>query len=107
MDATDVGQFNHRNVALEQGDREAPGVVFGSREQHSRFYDFHHENRGMALIFNHTKFDLSQNLLDRDGSDKDCADLVRVLEVMKFEVTPCINFTKAQVEKKLEDGENL
>ena len=107
MDVPDVNPFDSKNVPISQKEEEDPIKVSGFREPDSEYYDFNHKHRGIALIFNHTKFKSAQKLSQRDGSDKDCADLVRVLEIMKFEVTPCINFTKAQVEKKLDDGKNL
>jgi caspase 7 len=50
---------------------------------YSREYNMNHPRRGVALILNHINFEVEET---REGSDKDCARLKRVLRKLGFDV---------------------
>lgn len=99
MDVPDVGPF--RNMPLEE--EVAPGSIYSSRLSNSKYYNFDHPKRGKALIFDNSTFD-DKDLQYRHGSDKDSKNLEKVLKIMGFDVIKCLDFTKDEIDKQLEDG---
>jgi hypothetical protein len=60
-----------------------PGKLHPSKSTHDKIYDCNGANRGLAVIFNHVKFEKEDTRL---GSDKDAADLEAVLNNLGFQV---------------------
>lgn len=54
-------------------------------EMRATHYKMNHQNRGIALIFNHENFRID-GLKSRTGTHKDCEDLERHLKKLGFEV---------------------
>jgi len=57
-----------------------------------------HPKRGVALIFNHQKFD---RMASRSGSDKDCRDLSNQLSALGFEIRIREDLTLTELYKEL------
>lgn len=62
---------------------DKPGRIHPSVMTDDLYYDFSNVNRGIALIFNHEKFNGKDN---RKGTKKDGDDLKAVLEGLQFDV---------------------
>jgi hypothetical protein len=60
-------------------------------------YDMTHTRRGIAVIFNHVNFSLP-DCPKRNGSDKDCDDLIEMLSDLGFEV---LNYNDLRYEELL------
>lgn len=54
-------------------------------EMRATHYKMDHQHRGIALIFNHEKFNID-GLKARSGTHKDCEDLEKHLKKLGFEV---------------------
>ena len=62
-----------------------------------------HENRGIALIFNHETFSGDK----RDGTIKDGEDLKAILERLNFVVTVHMDLKFQQIKDILHDGKTV
>ncbi|XP_055383910.1 caspase-like [Condylostylus longicornis] len=54
-------------------------------ERYAAEYNMKHDNRGLAIIFNHENFDIP-SLKSRAGTNVDCENLFRALKQLAFEV---------------------
>lgn len=68
-------------------------------------YDMRHKNRGIAMIFNHRKFESFMGLKERFGTDQDRDRLAKSLSGIGFEVLIFNDLKYEQVLKELEKGE--
>ena len=68
------------------------------------YYDFMHENRGIALIFNHETF---SGQLKRNGTLKDGKDLKAILEGLNFDVRDYMDLKLKQIKGILHNGKTL
>ncbi|XP_034484452.1 caspase-like [Drosophila innubila] len=66
-------------------------------------YNMNHKNRGMAIIFNHKKFD-KNSLPDRHGTDKDCTRLKNVLKKLDFDVAEHNDLCYKEIEGVIENA---
>ena len=57
-------------------------------------YNMRHPRRGVAIIFNHRKFDRMDS---RSGSDKDCVNVSVQLKGLGFEVRPYDDLTYGEL----------
>lgn len=57
----------------------------GSKRELEYYYNMNHKNRGLALIFNHEKYD-NNNMSSRDGTHVDCDRLRETLRSLDFDV---------------------
>jgi caspase-like apoptosis-related cysteine protease len=60
-----------------------------------------HKNRGKAIIFNHENFEI-RDLKSRAGTGLDCFNLESSLKKLGFDVTPYVDLTLDQLDKKLD-----
>lgn len=67
------------------------------------YYDISHANRGVALIFNHEKFD-GNDKEDRVGTKKDGDDLKAVLQGLQFDVRYYMDLKLEEIRKVLYQG---
>ncbi|XP_052862859.1 caspase-1-like [Anopheles cruzii] len=65
-------------------------------------YKMDHQNRGVAIVLNHTTFEDHLNLPARDGSEDQKA-IHDALERLRFKVTSLDNRTEAELFEKLEE----
>lgn len=72
-------------------------------ETETRYYDFSNKKRGVALIFNHVNFKMGREW-KRNGSKKDCDDLIRVLKKYEFDVRDFHDQTEKEIKSILFDG---
>lgn len=68
---------------LDLSDRNYVPIMV--KDRYAAEYNMKHKYRGKALIFNH-EFFKNEELKRRVGTEKDCADLVRVLTKLGFDV---------------------
>lgn len=62
-----------------------------------------HENRGIAVIFNHKEY-YDKNIPPRDGTDKDRDDLYTTLKDLKFDVNAYDDLRSAEIAETLSRG---
>ena len=55
-------------------------------DRDSDTYNMNHKRRGLAIIFNHKKFDKNLGLGIRNGTDGDRDNLIKTLKQLDFEV---------------------
>ena len=68
------------------------------------FYDFMHDNRGIALIFNHETI---SDQPKRNGTLKDGKDLKAILERLNFDVRDHMDLNFQQIKDILHNGKTL
>jgi len=59
-----------------------------------------HKYRGKAIIFNHQNFQI-RDLKSRAGTELDCFNLEASLKDLGFDVTPYVDLTLDELDKKL------
>lgn len=79
--------------------RQGDGI--SSTDKEAWYYNMHHKNRGKAIIFNHENFEI-RDLKPRAGTGLDCFNLESSLKKLGFDVTPYVDLTLDQLEKKLD-----
>ena len=62
-----------------------------------------HLKRGTAIIFNHVNFDISEDA-KREGSDKDRDDLIKMFQILDFNVLKHNDLTVREIKKVLVTG---
>lgn len=60
-----------------------------------------HKYRGKAIIFNHENFQIG-DLKPRTGTGMDCYNLEASLKKLGFDVTPYVDLTLSEINKKVE-----
>lgn len=69
------------------------------------YYDISHEQRGLAIILNHFKFDSKKYKdLKRNGTEKDCERLEKTFHELDFKVKTYHDLTRAEINEKLQKG---
>lgn len=71
------------------------------------FYDTSQPHLGVAIIFNHFKFNPCLKEKERHGSLKDTEDLRGVLELLGFSVKVFHDLTAQEIVEKLEKGKTF
>lgn len=79
-----------------------PGKLFPSKPTVDKYYDFTHENVGLAIIFNQINF---KGEKERFGSTKDANDLKEVLTGLGFKTEIFTDYTVSKIENLLLEGE--
>ena len=82
--------------------KEFPRLVLPSHEL-SFEYNMRNKNRGIAIIFNHQKYEKDKRM--RPGSENDRARLKNVLETLKFDVRVFNDLTLQEISDQLKNGE--
>jgi hypothetical protein len=67
------------------------------------YYSMMFKRRGMAVIFNHEKFD-NRSLKQRNGTNVDCQNLRCTLTDLGFEVTAHNNLKCKEITKIIQQG---
>ena len=70
-------------------------------------YDMDHPSRGNCLIINNTTFSRQTDLDDRNGSDKDAAQLYNLFDDLSFDVILKKNLTYRDTMKVVRKGINI
>ncbi|KAK7113262.1 hypothetical protein V1264_012576 [Littorina saxatilis] len=73
-------------------------VTMSASQFTAECYDFNHNERGRAIIFNNKKFDSSTNMGERTGTDKDAETLYMILTEMGFDVVVKHDCTMKEME---------
>jgi len=76
-------------------------VGFSSTDKDAWYYNMNHKYRGKAIIFNHQNFQI-RDLKARNGTGVDCFNLESSLKKLGFEVTPYVDLTLDELDKKVE-----
>lgn len=66
------------------------------------YYNMNHPRRGLAIIFNHEKFNLP-SLKQRNGTEADCANLEATFKLLDFEVRTYHDLTFKELDSIIED----
>lgn len=88
--------FNYR---FKSGPRQGLGI--SSTDKDAWYYNMHHKHRGKAIIFNHENFQI-RDLKSRAGTGLDCINLEASLKNLGFDVTPYVDLTLDELDKKLD-----
>ncbi|XP_077280274.1 caspase-1 isoform X2 [Temnothorax americanus] len=75
-------------------------TAYASVAKDAESYNMNHKNRGMCIIFNHEKFDLSYDT--REGSALDAQRLEKTFGDLGFDVELCHDFTHSEIIDKIE-----
>jgi len=78
-----------------------PGYGISSTDKDAWYYNMHHKYRGKAIIFNHENFQV-RDLKSRAGTGLDCINLEVSLKNLGFDVTPYVDLTLAELDRKLD-----
>jgi len=78
-----------------------PGFGISSTDKDAWYYNMHHKHRGKAIIFNHENFQV-RDLKSRAGTGLDCINLEVSLKNLGFDVTPYVDLTLDELDKKLD-----
>jgi len=78
-----------------------PGFGISSTDKDAWYYNMHHKYRGKAIIFNHENFQV-RDLKSRAGTGLDCINLEASLKNLGFDVTPYVDLTLDELDKKLD-----
>lgn len=86
--------------------RNIPTNAIMPVDEDAKEYNFNHSKRGVAIILNHTDYDVKMKLQHREGTDHDISRLNKTLkEKLQFDVRPYYNLTKSEIFTLLENGE--
>lgn len=66
-------------------------------EKNAVYYNMNHKERGLALIFNHERFEPRLNLKPRSGTEHDCKNLENSLKNLGFEVHVYSDLTNTEL----------
>jgi len=77
------------------------GLGISSTDKDAWYYNMHHKYRGKAIIFNHENFQI-RDLKSRTGTGLDCINLEASLKNLGFDVTPYVDLTLDELDKKLD-----
>jgi len=88
--------FNYR---FKSATRQGFGI--SSTDKDAWYYNMHHKYRGKAIIFNHEHFQV-RDLKSRAGTGLDCINLEASLKNLGFDVTPYVDLTLDELDKKLD-----
>ncbi|XP_017781123.1 PREDICTED: caspase-1-like [Nicrophorus vespilloides] len=94
--ANDVSPDADQQLIDRSNDDEKNASGSTAAKGESNYYNMNHDRRGIALIFNHYKFDNS-NLSIREGTDKDCQNIDRTLTTFNFTTKVCQDYTYRQI----------
>lgn len=72
-------------------------------ERYASEYNMRHSNRGIALIFNHERFDIP-TLKDRTGTNVDCENLYNSFKRLHFDVIVCKDFKLREIQQQIIEG---
>lgn len=75
-----------------------------SEEDDDEEYPMTGKPRGRALIFNHSTFQTTLGLTERQGAKVDKQRITKVLVSLGFETEICDDFTFAKIKEKLKKG---
>ncbi|XP_028030458.1 caspase-1-like [Bombyx mandarina] len=70
-------------------------------ERYAHYYNMNHNNRGMAIIFNHEHFEI-HNLKSRTGTNVDSDSLSKVLRGLGFSVTVLHNLRAEDINRYIQ-----
>lgn len=73
-------------------------------ERFASHYNMNHNERGIALIFNHENFDPATKLNKRLGTDLDCEHLISTLKSLYFDVQPYKDLRLSELLSTVEKG---
>lgn len=69
------------------------------------YYDMIHEQRGLAIILNHFKFDSKKyRNVQRNGTEKDCERLEKTFRELDFEVNIYNDLKREEISRILQKG---
>ncbi len=69
------------------------------------YYDMIHEQRGLAIILNHFKFESKKYRgLERNGTEVDCERLIKTFLELNFKVKVYNDLKREEINAKLEKG---
>ncbi|XP_037028963.1 caspase-1-like [Bradysia coprophila] len=104
-------EIKPKSPTLDEGEDESPdkklctSQLLPSIDLHSSDYSMNHEKRGLAIIFNHFKFD-SQKYKNsqRYGTKKDRERLEKTFELLDFDVQVHNDRNRLEITKILQDA---
>lgn len=87
------------NYRFQNNTRRVLGI--SPTDKDAWYYNMNHKYRGKAVIFNHENFEV-RDLKSRSGTGTDCYHLESALRNLGFEVTPYVDLTLNELDKKLD-----
>ncbi|CAD7094203.1 unnamed protein product [Hermetia illucens] len=101
---TEICELNSNDVGDAFGTSRSSNRVLPvarmSTERYASEYNMRHSNRGIALIFNHERFDIP-TLKDRTGTNVDCENLYNSFKRLHFDVIVCKDFKLREIQQQI------
>lgn len=99
-----VGCINRLSTS-QQNQSLKPSIPPSTVDEECAYYDMNHEERGLAIILNHFKFDSKKYKdLKRNGTEKDCERLQKTFHELDFKVKTYHDLTREEINTKLQKG---
>jgi len=108
IDARPNAALNKKLSTAQQRQSMNSNIPRSTIDAECIYYDMNHEQRGLAIILNHFKFDSKKyKALNRNGTEKDCERLQKTFHELDFKVKTYNDLTREEINKKLQKAADM